>query len=143
MSRGIAIAGAEALKRNALMKRIALAGLVVLAALIPAHAQRLTGAGATFPYPIYSKWFSEYAKSHPGISINYQPMGSGGGIRQVSAGLVDFAASDEPLTDYQDVYKRQAQKSQSCCIAWPPTKTAEPRLRAGFTLVPVMWMPSR
>jgi len=106
-------------KRNALAKRIAvvkrialvaqiapvkcivLAGLILFVAVVPAYAQRLTGVGATFPYPIYSKWFSEYAKSHPGVSINYQPIGSGGGIRQVSAGLVDFAASDEPLTDYQ------------------------------------------
>ena len=101
VSQRIAIAGVASLKRNALMKRIVLAGLILVVPFLPTHAQRLTGAGATFPYPIYSKWFSEYAKSHPGVSINYQPIGSGGGIRQVSAGLVDFAASDEPLTDYQ------------------------------------------
>jgi len=78
------------------------ASIAVLAfVLSSAHAQKLTGAGATFPYPIYSKWFSEYAKSHQGVVVNYQPIGSGGGFRQVSAGLVDFAASDEPLTDYQ------------------------------------------
>jgi phosphate transport system substrate-binding protein len=89
------------LNKNALVKRIALASLILFAAHLPASSQKLTAAGATFPYPIYSKWFSEYAKSHPGVAINYQPIGSGGGIRQVSAGLVDFAASDEPMTDYQ------------------------------------------
>lgn len=61
----------------------------------------LNGAGATFPYPIYSKWFSEYHKLHPDIQINYQSIGSGGGIRQVIAGTVDFGASDGPMTDQQ------------------------------------------
>src|SRR5580693_8653684 len=65
------------------------------------HAQKLNGAGATFPYPIYSKWFSEYSASHPGVQINYQSIGSGGGIRQVTAGTVDFGASDNPMTDEQ------------------------------------------
>lgn len=63
------------------------------------QAQKLTGAGATFPYPIYSKWFSEYAGAHPGVEINYQSIGSGGGIRQVTSGLVDFGASDMPMSD--------------------------------------------
>jgi phosphate transport system substrate-binding protein len=66
-----------------------------------AQAQKLTGAGATFPYPIYSKWFSEYSAAHPGVQINYQSIGSGGGIRQVTAGLVDFGATDGPATDEQ------------------------------------------
>jgi phosphate transport system substrate-binding protein len=66
-----------------------------------AQAQKLTGAGASFPYPIYSKWFSEYSAAHPGVEINYQSIGSGGGIRQVTAGLVDFGASDGPMTDEQ------------------------------------------
>jgi phosphate transport system substrate-binding protein len=70
-------------------------------ALSAAQAQKLTGAGATFPNPIYSKWFSEYAAAHPGVEINYQPIGSGGGIRQMTAGLVDFGASDGPMTDDQ------------------------------------------
>jgi len=65
------------------------------------HAQKLNGAGATFPYPVYSKWFSEYMASHPGVSINYQSIGSGGGIRQVTAGTVDFGASDVTMTDEQ------------------------------------------
>lgn len=66
-----------------------------------AHAQKLTGAGATFPYPIYSKWFSEYSAAHPGVEINYQSIGSGGGIKQITSGLVDFGASDIIMTDDQ------------------------------------------
>src|SRR5579884_1990778 len=61
----------------------------------------ITAAGATFPYPIYSKWFDEYHKLHPDIQINYQPIGSGGGIRQLQEGTVDFGASDMPMTDQQ------------------------------------------
>src|SRR5213080_5201155 len=61
----------------------------------------INGAGATFPYPIYSKWFDEYHKLHPDIEINYQSIGSGGGIRQLLAGTVDFGASDGPMTDEQ------------------------------------------
>jgi phosphate transport system substrate-binding protein len=64
-------------------------------------AQKLTGAGATFPYPIYSKWFSEYGTAHPSASIRYQAIGSGAGMRQVAAGLVDFGATDGPATDEQ------------------------------------------
>jgi len=64
-------------------------------------AQNITGAGATFPYPIYSKWFSEYSGAHPGVTINYQSLGSGAGIRQVTAGTVDFGAADVPMTDEQ------------------------------------------
>jgi phosphate transport system substrate-binding protein len=81
------------------MRRTAL--LVVCALLsVPAVAQTtLNGAGATFPYPMYSKWFSEYHKLHPDIQINYQSIGSGGGIRQVINGTVDFGASDGPMTD--------------------------------------------
>ena len=66
-----------------------------------AAATNLNGAGATFPYPIYSKWFSEYHKQHSDVEINYQPIGSGGGIRQITAGTVDFGASDGPMTDQQ------------------------------------------
>lgn len=64
-------------------------------------ALSLTGAGATFPYPMYSKWFDEYHKKDPNIQINYQSIGSGGGIRQVTEGTVDFGASDGPMTDEQ------------------------------------------
>ena len=61
----------------------------------------INGAGATFPYPIYSKWFAEYGKAHPNIQINYQSIGSGGGIRQLTANTVFFGASDGPMTDEQ------------------------------------------
>jgi phosphate transport system substrate-binding protein len=61
----------------------------------------ITGAGATFPYPMYSKWFDEYHKKFPQIPINYASIGSGGGIAQVTAGTVDFGASDGPMTDVQ------------------------------------------
>jgi len=59
----------------------------------------VNGAGATFPYPLYSKWFSEYAKIDTGVKFNYQSIGSGGGIKQITAGTVDFAASDKFLSD--------------------------------------------
>jgi phosphate transport system substrate-binding protein len=61
----------------------------------------INGAGATFPYPIYSKWFDEYGKAHPGVKINYQSIGSGGGIKQLTAQTVFFGASDMPMTDEQ------------------------------------------
>ncbi len=67
----------------------------------PASALLVNGAGATFPYPIYSKWFDEYHKLHPEIEFNYQSIGSGGGIRQVLAGTVDFGATDGPMKDEQ------------------------------------------
>jgi phosphate transport system substrate-binding protein len=83
------------------MRRLALLFLCALVAL-PAVAQtKLNGAGATFPYPMYSKWFSEYHNLHPDVEINYQSIGSGGGIRQVTEGTVDFGASDMPMTDAQ------------------------------------------
>ena len=76
--------------------------LAVLLLTLSVSAQtKLNGAGATFPYPIYSKWFSEYHNQHPDIEINYQPIGSGGGIRQVTAGTVDFGGSDGPMSDEQ------------------------------------------
>jgi phosphate transport system substrate-binding protein len=64
-------------------------------------ALTINGAGATFPNPIYSKWFSEYGKLHPNARINYQSIGSGGGIKQLSAQTVFFGASDGPMTDDQ------------------------------------------
>jgi phosphate transport system substrate-binding protein len=76
--------------------------LLCLTLALPAFGQTtLNAAGATFPYPMYSKWFSDYHKLHPEIEINYQSIGSGGGIRQVLAGTVDFGASDGPMTDEQ------------------------------------------
>ena len=81
------------------MKKLLVVLLLSVLALSAAQAQKLTAAGATFPYPIYSKWFSEYSAAHPGVEINYLSICSGGGIRQVTTGLVDFGASDMPMTD--------------------------------------------
>ena len=83
---------------NYVKKTLLTAGLLVLA-MSGAQAQKLTAAGATFPYPIYSKWFSEYSSAHPGVEVNYASIGSGGGIAQVTKGLVDFGASDMPMND--------------------------------------------
>src|SRR3982751_6128718 len=63
------------------------------------EAISLTGAGATFPYPLYSKWISEYNKLNPNVKINYQSIGSGGGIRQIAANTVDFGATDAPMKE--------------------------------------------
>lgn len=81
------------------MKKTLIAAGLLLALGAMAQAQHLTGAGATFPYPIYSKWFAEYSAAHPGVEINYQSIGSGGGITQVTHSVVDFGASDMPMTD--------------------------------------------
>jgi len=86
------------------MKRIAVILLMTLglaAFFVAKAALSVTGAGATFPYPMYSKWFDEYHKKSPDIEINYQSIGSGGGIRQVTEGTVDFGASDGPMNDDQ------------------------------------------
>ncbi len=83
------------------MKLKLIAASVLALATAGAFAQNLTGAGATFPYPIYSKWFNEYSQAHPNVKINYQSIGSGGGIRQASDGTVDFGASDGPMSDEQ------------------------------------------
>jgi phosphate transport system substrate-binding protein len=66
-----------------------------------AGAQQITGAGATFPAPVYQKWFGEYHTLHPEVQINYQSIGSGAGIQQLTSGTVDFGASDMPMTDEQ------------------------------------------
>jgi phosphate transport system substrate-binding protein len=79
-------------------KTLLAVGLLVVA-MGSAQAQKLTAAGATFPYPIYSKWFNQYSSAHPGVEVNYASIGSGGGIAQVTKGLVDFGASDMPMTD--------------------------------------------
>ena len=81
------------------MKRIL--GLTVLLTLLGSVAlaqTKLNGAGATFPNPIYSKWFDEYHNQHKDVEINYQSKGSGAGIRQLTEGTVDFGASDGPMT---------------------------------------------
>lgn len=82
-------------------RRLAVVFLSALTLMSPVRAQRLNGAGATFPNPIYAKWFYEYSLLHPGVQINYQSIGSGAGIRQASQGILDFGASDGPMTDRQ------------------------------------------
>lgn len=89
------------------MKKTVLSMLLLLGLAFAASAQPpdstvlLNAAGATFPYPIYSKWFNVYHTEHPNLQINYQSIGSGGGIRQLLAGTVDFGASDGPMSDEQ------------------------------------------
>jgi phosphate transport system substrate-binding protein len=82
------------------MKRFAAAAVALALAAAPAFAQtvQINGAGATFPNPIYTKWFSEFGKLHPNVAINYQSIGSGGGIRQLSNQTVFFGATDGPMT---------------------------------------------
>ncbi|MEI7703141.1 MAG: phosphate ABC transporter substrate-binding protein PstS [Deltaproteobacteria bacterium] len=82
------------------MMKTVLAALLTLAGATALAADPIlvTGAGATFPYPLYSKWFSDYNKLHPDIRFNYQSIGSGGGIQQFTNGTVDFGASDAPMT---------------------------------------------
>lgn len=84
---------------------------------------RLTGAGATFPYPIYSKWFDEYKKQHPSVEINYQSIGSGGGIRQFSDGTIDFGASDGPMNNEQ--LAEFQQKRQASALHFPTVLGAD------------------
>jgi len=81
----------------------AILAIGLTSALLPvaATAQSLNAAGATFPAPIYQKWFNDYSKVKPGTQVNYQAIGSGGGIRQLTEGTVDFGASDMPMTDEQ------------------------------------------
>ena len=79
---------------------VALSATALFAGGASAQSVDLTGAGATFPYPIYSKWFSDYAE-RTGVKINYQSIGSGGGIRQLSEQTVDFGASDGPMSDQE------------------------------------------
>src|SRR5260370_14822331 len=83
------------------IKMIAVLAAMLVASVAAAHKTVIIGAVATFPYPIYSKWFSEYNKLHPNVEINYQSIGSGGGIRQFTAQTVFFGATDGPMTQDQ------------------------------------------
>jgi phosphate transport system substrate-binding protein len=85
------------------MKRTAamLVAVLTLAGMVWAQSALINGAGASFPNPIYTKWFSEYGKKNAGVQINYQSVGSGAGIKQVTDGTVDFGASDGPMNDEQ------------------------------------------
>ena len=88
------------MKKTSLVVSILLV-LAIAVAAQPAGTILLNAAGATFPYPIYSKWFDVYHQKDPNVQINYQSIGSGGGIRQLLAGTVDFGASDGPMSDEQ------------------------------------------
>src|SRR5205809_1430204 len=81
----------------------------------------INGAGATFPYPIYSKWFDEYAKVDPSVRFNYQSIGSGGGQKQILAQTVDFGASDGPMSDQN--------------LSKAPGKTLNPPTGAGAVVI--------
>ena len=85
------------------MRSTVLIAAVILALFVPAAfaADTINAAGATFPAPIYQKWFQEYHTAHADVQINYQSIGSGGGIRQLTEGTVDFGASDMPMTPEQ------------------------------------------
>src|SRR5262252_9099192 len=87
------------------MTKLALVAVGATALVVGASAQnmQINGAGATFPAPIYTKWFSEYNKLHSNIQINYQPIGSGAGVRQLTARTVFFGASDQPMTNDQQL----------------------------------------
>lgn len=102
------------------MKRVAGLLLVLLAAggfVLAQNALLINGAGATFPYPIYSKWFDEYHKANGSTQINYQSVGSGAGIKQVTDGTVDFGASDGPMND--DQLKAYSDKHGSGILHFP------------------------
>ncbi|HXY68096.1 MAG TPA: phosphate ABC transporter substrate-binding protein PstS [Gemmatimonadales bacterium] len=86
---------------NRMIGLFAVAAGALLTGSAAAQTVRLNGAGATFPNPIYSKWVLEYHTAHPDVEINYQAIGSGGGIRQYTDHTVDFGASDGPMTDAQ------------------------------------------
>jgi phosphate transport system substrate-binding protein len=81
------------------MKRFVLAAAMLVAGTAAAESLLINGAGATFPFPLYSKWFNEYNKLHPDLKFNYQSIGSGGGIKQITEKTVDFGASDAPMSD--------------------------------------------
>jgi phosphate transport system substrate-binding protein len=94
------------LTRMTRSRRVAITLATVLTAglfgaIVAAQGQQISGAGATFPEPIYTKWFSEYNKLHPNVQINYQGIGSGGGIRQLTSQTVFFGATDGPMTKDQ------------------------------------------
>jgi len=80
---------------------LTVAAALAVSGAVLAEKLLINGAGATFPFPLYSKWFSQYNKLHPDIQINYQSIGSGGGIKQITERTVDFGASDAPLSDEQ------------------------------------------
>src|SRR5258708_24614135 len=105
--------------RQQMSLRIVCAAVVFATACVaPAPAQNLTAGGATFPFIVYSKWFDDYHKKFPSISINYQSQGSGFGVQQVTAGLIDFGATDGPMTDEEI---KAFKEKRGCNILHLPT----------------------
>jgi phosphate transport system substrate-binding protein len=101
-----------------IMMTVLVAAVIIFAPVLCAAQTLINGAGATFPYPIYSKWFNEYRKLHGDVQINYQSIGSGGGIRQVTEGTVDFGATDGPMNDQQ---LQEFQKKRNTGVLHFPT----------------------
>jgi phosphate transport system substrate-binding protein len=89
------------MKKLSALALIVTAGASLTGIAHSANAQNITAAGATFPDPIYERWFQQYKTAHPSVQINYQPIGSGGGIKQLTESTVDFGASDMPMKDDQ------------------------------------------
>src|SRR5215475_8747981 len=87
------------MNRNLLAQKVSLGAMVFGLAMTAPAQMLINGAGATFPYPLYSKWFDQYAKIDPSARFNYQSIGSGGGQQQIIAQTVDFGASDGPMSD--------------------------------------------
>src|SRR5579884_34115 len=83
------------------LRSITVMAALACAPLVAVGETLINGTGATFPAPIYTRWCSEFHKAHPDVQINYQPLGSGAGIKQITEGTVDFGASDAPLSDDQ------------------------------------------
>ena len=109
-----------------MLRKLAALLVVALATAVSLYSQAsllINGAGATFPYPIYSKWFDEYHKAHSNIQINYQSVGSGAGIKQVTEGTVDFGASDGPMNDEQ--MKAYQDKRGSSILHFPTVLGAD------------------
>src|SRR5258708_30997721 len=101
LSKACCTNGGKIMRIRIAIKTALATGIVaaLLAGTTRANAQKINGAGATFPAPIYQKWFFEYNKTHPGVTFNYAAVGSGGGIDQYKAGTVDVVATDAPLSD--------------------------------------------
>jgi phosphate transport system substrate-binding protein len=105
------------------MKKTAILVLAAALAAVASGQTLINGAGATFPNPMYTKWFSEYKKLHSNIQINYQSLGSGAGIKQVTEGTVDFGASDGPMNDMQ--LKEFQDKRGSAVLHFPTVLGAD------------------
>jgi len=114
------------MEKNRMLRKLSALLVVALATAVSLYSQGnllINGAGATFPYPIYSKWFDEYHKAHGNIQINYQSVGSGAGIKQVTEGTVDFGASDGPMNDEQ--MKAYQDKHGSAILHFPTVLGAD------------------